>query len=305
MPPRLTEQAETGADDNFGCPPTGWRRRVHGVMFESGTRAARIFDFCLLTLILLSVAVVMLDSVAPLNARHGTLFEALEWLFTGLFTLEYLLRLACVRQPRRYALSFLGIIDFIDIATTFLALFFPQLVLLLDVRILRLLRIFRLLKLAAYVHEFRDLGSVLLATRRKIVVFIGFVGLVVIVLGTLMYVIEGPDNGFTSIPVSVYWSITTMTTVGFGDIAPKTDLGRLIASLMMLMGWGTLAVPTGIVSAEFAVRRRAEWNAERLCPVCGSAGHTVMARFCQDCGTAMAPDTGKNGNRSFSDHIHP
>lgn len=273
---------------------------MHGILFESETRAARIFDFCLLTLILLSVTVVMLDSVAPLNARHGTLFEALEWLFTGLFSVEYLLRLICVRRPRQYALSFLGIIDFIAIVPTFLALFFPQLVLLLDVRILRLLRIFRLLKLAAYVHEFRDLGSVLLATRRKIVVFIGFVGLVVIVLGTLMYVIEGPDNGFTSIPVSVYWSITTMTTVGFGDIAPKTDLGRLIASLMMLMGWGTLAVPTGIISAEFAVRRRTEWDAERLCPSCGCAGHTVMAHFCQECGAPMKPGT----SRANPDSVH-
>lgn len=276
-----------GSGEDFGRPERGWRRQVHVVIFESDTRAGRVFDLLLLTLILASVVVVTLDSVASLNARHGELFNALEWMFTGVFAIEYLLRLVCVRQPRRYALSFLGIVDFIAIVPSFLALLVPQLALLLDVRILRMLRIFRLLKMAAYVHEFRDLGTVLLATRRKIVVFIAFVALVVTILGTLMYVIEGPENGYTSIPVAIYWAITTMTTVGFGDIAPKTDIGRLIASLMMLMGWGTLAVPTGIVSAEFAMRRRAELDTERVCPNCGSAGHTVEARFCHDCGAPL------------------
>lgn len=286
-PPMTAARDDQDDADRFGRPEGGWRLRLYTVIFESHTRAGRAFDIALLTLILVSVVVVMLDSVATLNSRYNRLFDSLEWLFTAIFTVEYLLRLICVRQPRRYAGSFLGIIDLLAIVPTYLALFFPALAALLDVRILRMLRIFRLLKLSAYVHEFRELGAALLATRRKIAVFISFVALVVIVMGTLMYVVEGPENGYTSIPVAVYWAITTMTTVGFGDITPKTDLGRLIASLMMLMGWGTLAVPTGIVSAEFATRRAAEERGGRNCPTCNSGGHAATARYCQDCGAAL------------------
>ncbi len=271
----------------FGRPTQGWRLRLYRIIFESDTRAGRSFDLALLLLILLSVAVVMLDSVATLNARYGEFFNFLEWSFTAIFTLEYLLRLLCVTRPRRYARSFLGLIDLVAIAPTYLAFFFPALAALIDVRILRLLRIFRIFKLTAYITEFRDLGAALMATRRKIAVFIAFVTLVVIVMGTLMYVVEGSQNGFTSIPVAVYWAITTMTTVGFGDITPKTDLGRLIASAMMLMGWGTLAVPTGIVSAEFAARHAREKQTGRICPRCSIPHHPLDARFCQHCGAGL------------------
>ena len=274
--------------DRLGRPDDGWRLRLYIIIFESDTPAGLAFDLALLILILISVIVVMLDSVASLNERYSHLFNILEWTFTSLFTAEYLLRLACVRHPRRYAGSFFGIIDLVAILPSYLALFFPALTALIDVRILRMLRIFRLLKLGAYVHEFRNLGAALLATRRKIAVFISFVVLVVIVMGTLIYVVEGPENGYTSIPVSVDWAITTMTTVGFGDLTPKTDLGRLIASLMMLMGWGTLAVPTGIVSAEFTARRAVEDRSRRCCTGCDSTDHAATAHFCQDCGTRLS-----------------
>jgi voltage-gated potassium channel len=208
-----------------------------------------------------------------------------------LFTVEYVARLACVQRPARYARSFFGIVDLVAILPTYLALFFPTLQVLMDVRLLRMLRAFRILKLAAYVHEYRALGAALRASRRKILVFIGTVGILVMLLGTVMYVIEGPGNGFTSIPIAVYWAISTMTTVGFGDIVPKTDLGRAVASLIMLMGWGILAVPTGIVTAEMTSRRldRVETRLRR-CVGCGSAGHSPQARYCQDCGAGLLTD---------------
>jgi voltage-gated potassium channel len=212
----------------------------------------------------------------------------LEWTLTLLFTAEYLARLLCVRHPLRYARSFYGVIDLLAVLPTYLAVLVPGLHALIDVRVLRLLRIFRILKLGAYVAEYGALGAALWATRRKILVFLTFVLMVAVVLGTMMYVVEGPANGFTSIPVSIYWAITTVTTVGFGDITPKTDLGRLISSMMMLLGWGTLAVPTGIVSAEFAARRGQE-PTTRHCPDCLSEGHLPSARYCRDCGARLPP----------------
>jgi voltage-gated potassium channel len=266
----------------------GWRRRVFVIIFESDTRAGRVFDAALLLLILISVAVVMLDSVASIHAEWGRLFQVLEWCFTVVFTIEYVLRLACVRYPLRFARSGLGIIDLIAIAPTWLALLFPSLHALIDVRVLRLLRIFRLLRLGAYIAEFNEIRNAIYASRRKIATFISFVLVVNIVMGTLMYVVEGPRNGFTSVPVSVYWAITTTTTVGFGDITPKTEFGRFISSVMMLMGWGTLAVPTGIVSAEFAARRtRSQDRKRRRCPQCQSIGHSTTARYCRDCGAKL------------------
>ena len=270
-------------------PESGWQRRLYIIIFEADTRAGRAFDLALLALILISVMVVMLDSVATLNARWGDHLMVLEWLFTALFSVEYILRLLCVRHPTHYARSTLGIIDLLAIAPTYLALFFPALSALIDVRVLRLLRIFRILKLGAYVSEFADLVNAVVATRRKIAVFLSFVLIVVVIIGTLMYVVEGPENGFTSVPVAVYWAITTLTTVGFGDISPKTDLGRLIASAMMLLGWGTLAVPTGIVGAEFVARRIAPEVTTRTCPECLSEGHPVRAKFCSDCGALLPP----------------
>lgn len=272
----------------FESPPgEGWRQRLYTVIFEAETPAGRAFDLALLALILISVATVMLDSVSDINARFSDELNRAEWFFTAAFTIEYVLRLLCVRNPWRYARSMLGIIDLLAIVPTYLALFFPELAVLIDVRVLRLLRVFRVLKLGAFVREFSELGNAILATRYKIAVFVSFVLIVVIVLGTLMYVVEGPANGYTSIPVAVYWAITTLTTVGFGDISPKTDLGRLIASLMMLMGWGTLAVPTGIVSAEFAARRMHPEPTTRTCPECLSEGHPIAARYCADCGASL------------------
>ena len=261
------------------------------IIFESDTRAGRAFDLGLLLAILVSVLVVMLDSVGSIAMRHGSLFQVLEWGFTLLFTMEYLARLACVERPARYALSFFGLVDLISVAPTYLAFFFPELHALIDIRLLRMLRVFRILKVTAYMTEYSLLGAALWASRRRIVVFIGTVLMIVVLMGTLMYVVEGPHNGFTSIPVAVYWAITTMTTVGFGDITPKTDLGRTIASLMMLLGWGTLAVPTGIITAEMTARRMAAESRQepvpRICAQCGMTGHIADARYCHACGATL------------------
>jgi voltage-gated potassium channel len=275
--------------DQPNRPDEGWRLRLYIIIFEADTRAGRAFDLTLLVFILTSVAVVMLDSVEAISARWGTQLTVLEWFFTAAFTIEYILRLLCSPKPKRYARSFFGIIDLLAIAPTYLALFFPVLHTLIDVRVLRLLRIFRILKLGAYVTEFGELGSALLATRRKIAVFLSVVLIIVVLMGSVMYVVEGPANGFTSVPVSVYWAISTLTTVGFGDITPKTDLGRLIASIMMLMGWGTLAVPTGIVTAEFASRKNGREVTTRTCHECLSEGHLPQAKFCRDCGAVLPP----------------
>ena len=268
---------------------SGWRRRWYTVIFEVDTVAGRRFDLWLIALILLSVLVVMADSVQSLHSRFSMTFTILEWLFTLFFTLEYILRLLCSPQPLRYATSFFGVVDLVSVLPTYLALFFPEIHALIDVRVLRLLRIFRIFKLAAYVAEYQSLLGALAASRRKIMVFLSAVLMVVVVLGTVMYVIEGPAHGFTNIPTSVYWAITTMTTVGFGDITPKTDLGRLIASAMMLLGWGTLAVPTGIVTAEMAARRQPSGHtaSARSCPACLSEGHRHEALHCFHCGAAL------------------
>ena len=279
----------SNSNADLGKPLSGWRLRLYTVIFEADTVAGRRFDQWLIVLIVLSVAVVMADSVATLRRSHGTAFNAMEWLFTAVFTLEYIARLLCVRHPARYATSFFGVIDLLALLPTYLALFFPELSALIDVRVLRLLRVFRIFKLTAYVLEYQGLAMALAASRRKIMVFLLGVAMVVVILGTVMYVVEGPDNGFTSIPTSVYWAITTVTTVGFGDITPKTDLGRMIASFMMLLGWGTLAVPTGIVTAEMAAHRgmRAPKPTTRTCHECLSEGHLSDARYCFGCGAPL------------------
>jgi voltage-gated potassium channel len=285
MPPSPIDVARR----ELGRPPAGWRMRLYTVIFEADTRAGRAFDLALIAFIVASVAVVVLDSVAVVHQRHGAWLKGLEWFFTLAFTIEYIARLLCVRHPLRYARSFFGIIDLLAILPAYLAMFVPELHALIDVRLLRLLRLFRLLRLTAYVSEYGALYAALRASRRKIAVFLSFVLLVVMIMGTLMYVVEGPDNGFTSIPVGVYWAITTLTTVGFGDVTPKTDLGRFIASLMMLMGWGTLAVPTGIVSAELVGQRTPRPTTTRTCHECLSEGHLPNAHFCRDCGARLPP----------------
>jgi voltage-gated potassium channel len=270
-------------------PLEGWRLRWYTVIFEADTRAGRLFDQTLIGVILLSIGVVMADSVQAIHQVHGPTLMKLEWVFTVLFTAEYLARLLCVRKPMQYATSFYGVIDLIAVLPTYLALFVPGLHALIDVRVLRLLRVFRVFKLTAYVAEYQSLARALRSSRRKIMVFLSAVMMLVLVMGTVMYVVEGPANGFTSIPTSVYWAISTVTTVGFGDITPKTDLGRLISSFMMLLGWGTLAVPTGIVTAEMAAHRRLDWMqvTTRTCHECLTEGHAVDAGFCFHCGARL------------------
>jgi len=279
MVPRSTEV--------FGKPLGGWRLRLYTVIFEADTRAGRLFDQWLIALILASILVVVIDSMQGLGSSERAIFTLLGWFFTLVFTAEYLARLACVRHPWRYATSFYGIVDILSLLPTYLALLVPEVQALIDVRVLRLLRIFRIFKLTAYVSEYQSLGLALAASRRKIMVFLSAVLMIVLVMGTLMYVVEGPQNGFTSIPTSVYWAITTMTTVGFGDITPKTDLGRFIASAMMLLGWGTLAVPTGIVTAEMTARRFAAEPTTKTCHECLTEGHPVDANFCLHCGARL------------------
>ena len=281
----------------YGKPLAGWRQRLYTVVFEADTVAGRRFDQAVIVAILVSVAVVMADSVESLRQRYGAVLTAVEWVFTALFTLEYLARLISVRQPMKYATSFFGVIDFLAVLPTYLALFFPGAHLLIDVRVLRLMRVFRIFKLAEYLIEYNSLGRALAASRRKIMVFLSAVLMLVLIMGTVMYVVEGPAHGYTSIPTSIYWAVSTVTTVGFGDIAPKTDLGRFIASIMMLMGWGILAVPTGIVTAEMAAQRAGmqapaprPLTSAKTCSACYRKNHDVEARFCFQCGAALPAD---------------
>ncbi len=286
--------ALTSSPEPYGKPLSGWRKGAYTIVFESDTHHGRLFDLWLFVAITVSVAVVMLDSVASVSQRYGRVFDGFEWGFTVLFTAEYLLRLACVRQPMRYATSVFGVIDLLAVLPTYIAIIVPDAYALIDVRVLRLLRVFRVLKLVPYMNEYGVLLDALRASRRKILVFLSFVMLVVVLLGTMMYVVEGPAHGFTSIPTAVYWAITAVTTVGFGDLVPKTDLGRAIASLMMLIGWGTLAVPTGIISAELTSRRTAAAGmgllpSGRACTHCGEQGLGAEDRFCRACGAALPP----------------
>ncbi len=268
------------------------RARLHEVIFEHHTRAGRLFDVVLLVAIGASVLAVMLESVAGIRAEHGPLLLRIEWVFTILFTIEYVLRLVCVRRPMRYALSFYGIVDLVSIIPTYLTLLpLPaDAHALLLVRALRLLRVFRILKLSRYVGEAGDLSRALAASRAKILVFLWAVLLVVLLVGTVMHLVEGPENGFTSIPLSIYWAIVTMTTVGYGDIAPQTVLGQMIASGLMITGYGIIAVPTGIVSAEMAAIRRPAAAVEgRACPSCTWEDHPGGAAFCHRCGERLGP----------------
>jgi voltage-gated potassium channel len=273
----------------LGRPLAGWRLKLYTIIFEADTRAGRTFDIALIAVVLLSVMLVTLESVPAIKAGFEDKLIWIEYGFTAIFSIEYLLRLICVRHPWRYARSFYGIVDLMAVLPTYLALIAPELYALVDVRVLRLLRVFRVFKLSAYMAEYAMLTHALRASARKILVFLSVVMMTVLIMGTLMYVIEGPSTGFTSIPTSVYWAISTMTTVGFGDIVPKTDLGRAIASLMMLLGWGVLAVPTGIVTAEMTLHRQGRQPTTRSCHECLSEGHLPEARFCRDCGAALPP----------------
>jgi voltage-gated potassium channel len=280
---------ESWEAQRFGVPTGGWRRSLFVLVFGTTTPAGRAFDVVLLLVILASTAVVMADSVASIHLAHADSLAALEWLFTILFTVEYAARLASVERPWRYARSFFGIVDLISILPTWLAFFFPELHALIDLRLLRLMRVFRILKLTEYIREYRSLGSALHASRRKVMVFLGTVCLAVVLVGTLMFVIEGPQHGFTSIPMAVYWTITTITTVGYGDIIPQTDLGKAVGSLTMLMGWAIPAVPAAIVTAEMTTRKLRREEHLHACPACGQREHAPHARYCHACGAVMPP----------------
>jgi voltage-gated potassium channel len=284
----------------YGKPASGWRQQLFDIIFEADTAAGRRFDIALVFAILLSILVVVLDSVPSLHHHHGDLLNGLEWGFTLLFTAEYLARVLCVAHPWRYVTGFYGVIDLLAVLPSYFSLMVPGSEMFLDIRILRLLRVFRIFKLTLYIEEYTRLGEALAASRRKIMVFLSVVLMAILILGTAMYVVEGPGNGYTSIPVAMYWATVTMTTVGYGDITPHTSLGKAIASFMMLLGWGILAVPTGIVTAEMTLRGRnaaagglvvsptpAAAPPARRCPHCGSEGHDAGARFCKDCGSAL------------------
>jgi voltage-gated potassium channel len=262
-----------------------WKRRLYTVIFESNTPGGKAFDVSLLVAIGLSVIVVMLESVKSVQAGYAPMLRTLEWIFTGLFTLEYVARLLCVRRPWHYAWSFYGVVDLVAILPSFIYLFTSANYVMV-VRVLRLLRVFRVLKLAHFLEESDTLVTALRASRRKIMVFIFTVLAVVFVMGTLMYLIEGEANGFTSIPHSVYWAIVTLTTVGYGDMTPQTPLGRFVASLIMIMGYGIIAVPTGIFSME--LRQAAKAKEARVCANCETVESDRAARFCRRCGKPFA-----------------
>ena len=262
------------------------RARLHEVIFEADTPAGRAFDLLLLVAIVSSVIVVALESVASMRARAGPELRALEWGFTLLFTVEYLLRLFSVRRPVRYAVSAFGVIDLLAILPTYLSLVLPGAQSLLVVRLLRLLRIFRVLKLAEYLRESRVLAQAMRASGRKIAVFLLVVVTIVVIVGSLMYVIEGEEHGFTSIPISIYWAVVTLTTVGYGDLAPATTLGRMLAVVLMLTGYGIIAVPTGIVTVELT-RAHAQPVSGQACPGCGLGAHEFDAAYCRRCGAKL------------------
>lgn len=263
-----------------------WRERLYVVIFEHHTREGKLFDVALLGAILASVLAVMLESVAEIRIQYGGMLRVLEWGFTLLFTAEYVCRLVAVRRPLRYALSFFGVVDVLAIIPTYLSFFVFGAQSLIVIRALRLLRVFRILKLGEYTGEAAFLMNALRASREKITVFLTTVLTVIMIVGSMMYLIEGEAHGFTSIPKAVYWAIVTMTTVGYGDITPQTIPGQVLASALMIIGYGVIAVPTGIVTVELS-RAKGGGAAGKKCEDCGRAGHDNDAAHCKYCGTAL------------------
>jgi len=263
-----------------------WRGTLYEVIFEADTPFGKTFDVVLLVCILLSIVAVLLESVAEIAEVYGTALRAAEWTFTILFTIEYLLRLISVGRPLRYALSFFGLVDLLAIVPTYFSLVIAGSQSLIVIRALRLLRVFRVLKLAHFVGEARMLRAALRASSTKIVVFLGTVLTLVLIIGAFMYLIEGEEGGFTSIPQSIYWAIVTMTTVGYGDISPQTVAGKALASLVMILGYGIIAVPTGIVTVEIAAASRLPVSTQ-ACPACGSGGHDADAKYCKYCASQL------------------
>jgi voltage-gated potassium channel len=281
VPRRRSRRSEAPPGD----AAAGWRQHLHEVIFEAETSAGKAFDVGLLLAILVSVTAVMLESVESIRSSHGVALMRLEWALTGLFSLEYLLRMVSVRRPEAYAMSFFGVVDLLAILPAFIGLLVPGAHSLTVVRALRLLRVFRIFKLAHFLEEADRLRAALWLSRRKVAVFLFTVVVMVTILGSLMYVIEGEEAGFASIPESVYWAVVTMTTVGYGDITPVTPLGKSLALVLMLLGYATIIVPTGILSAELTSRRQGV--STQVCRDCGLADHATDARFCRECGAAL------------------
>lgn len=266
-----------------------WQERIYRVIFHTDTPAGQRFDRWLLICILASLAVVMLDSIGEYRRDYGLWLSGLEWAFTALFAIEYGLRLYCSPKPLRYAFSFFGLIDLLAILPAFIGLFYGDAQYLLVVRALRLIRVFRVLKLSPYMKQANFLLTALRGSQQKITVFFVSIASLVMVFGALMYVIEGPHNGFTSIPKSIYWAIVTLTTVGFGDVVPKTPLGQAVASLVMITGYSVIAVPTGIFGAELANAMRGGERQQHACPGCAKPEHDPAAAFCDRCGHPLYP----------------
>jgi len=263
-----------------------WRHALFEIIFEANTPAGRWFDIALIVCILLSVMTVMLDSVRDVRAEYGELLHAAEWFFTILFTIEYILRLLCIGRPIRYAVSFFGVVDLLAVLPTYLSLLFFGSSYLLVVRVLRVLRIFRVLKLGHHTKEAVVLKNALYASRRKILVFLFVVLTLVVIIGSLMYVIEEEEHGFTSIPRSVYWTVVTLTTVGYGDISPQSSVGQFLAAIVMILGYSIIAVPTGIVTVELS-RAHGDKASPQVCPNCSAEGHDRDALYCKYCGAKL------------------
>lgn len=272
----------------YETPEATWRKKIYTIIFEADTPRGKAFDIALLWAIFISVLVVILETIPALHREYFMIFYIVEWVFTILFSIEYILRLLSVKKPLLYATSFMGIVDLLAILPTFLSLFIVGSQYLMVIRIIRLIRIFRVFKLVRFLNEAQMLGKALRDSIFKITVFIGVVIIIVLIFATLMFLIEGPENGFTSIPKSMYWTIVTITTVGYGDIAPQTVVGRTLASIIMLMGYAIIAVPTGIVTAQFTRKHATKSSIKgTACPNCSKEGHDANADFCKYCGFAL------------------
>ncbi len=266
------------------------RENLYTIIFEADTQSGKVFNIILIYSILASVLIVIFESITVANTKYRTLFALGEWFFTILFTIEYILRIYVVKRKAVYIFSFYGIVDLLSILPTFLSLFLPGIQYLLDIRILRLARIFRIFKLSRFISEGQVLRRALIASMHKIIVFFSTLALLVVVIGSLMYVIEGPENGYKNIPTGIYWAIVTLTTVGYGDISPQTAAGQFIASFVMIIGYSIIAVPTGIFTAEFARKKHAYQITTQVCPNCLSEGHDKDAIHCKYCGEELNPE---------------
>jgi len=272
-------------------PKSAWRHKLHEIIYEADTPAGKFFDIAILVVIVISIALVMLESVGHLNLKYYWHFYIAEWIITIIFTIEYILRIISIKKPKHYIFSFYGIVDLLSTIPTYIAFAFGGHNLLFAVRALRLLRVFRILKVTRYIGESNRLKNALKSSGPKITVFLFAVLIICIIMGTLMHLVEGEAGGFDNIPLSIYWSIVTLTTVGFGDIHPITPLGRLIASFIMIIGYGIIAVPTGIVSSEFTKKQKDNIpNNTQACPHCNETKHLDDAEFCHNCGKKLQHD---------------